>query len=209
MKLGKQAMEALQAEVTGILRPGDELVVAGAAGLEGTEAIGRAQYAFLRGFFSEGFLYETCHIRQHYGIWQEGEAPKEHEVWKLAQEMGTAAGLHMGEGGFLCALWKMAEASQVGLRIDLRKIPIRQETIEVCEKFDLNPYRLLSGGAYLFGVPGGERLTAELRRRGWTAAVIGEAVRGNDRLLYSGENVRYLDRPAKDELYRCPGFEKK
>ena len=35
--------------------------------------------------------------------------------------------------------------SGVGLEIDLKKIPIRQETIEICEFFDLNPYKLLSG----------------------------------------------------------------
>ena len=37
--------------------------------------------------------------------------------------------------GFLSALWKMAEASEVGLEADFRKVPIRQETIEVCEIF--------------------------------------------------------------------------
>ena len=46
----------------------------------------------------------------------------------------------MGEGGFLSALWKMAEASQVGLEMDFSKVPIRQETIEICEIFDINPY---------------------------------------------------------------------
>ena len=39
------------------------------------------------------------------------------------------------EGGIFGALWEMAEASGVGLEIDLKKIPIRQETVEVCEFF--------------------------------------------------------------------------
>ncbi len=55
----------------------------------------------------------------------------------------------MGEGGFLSALWKMAEASEVGLEADFRKVPIRQETIEVCEIFALNPYKLQADGAVL------------------------------------------------------------
>lgn len=53
------------------------------------------------------------------------------------------------EGGIFGALWEMAEASGVGLDIDLKKIPIRQETIEICEVYDINPYLLISSGAML------------------------------------------------------------
>ena len=87
----------------------------------------------------------------------------------------------MGEGGFLSALWKMAEASQVGLEMDFSKVPIRQETIEICEIFDINPYKLNSEGAVLIGIPAGEALVQELRRMGMMAAVIGQTNAGNDR----------------------------
>ena len=36
MKLGKKALEALQAEIDGRLMPGDELIVAGPVAAEGT-----------------------------------------------------------------------------------------------------------------------------------------------------------------------------
>ena len=35
MKLGQQALEALQAEITGKIYPGDDLVVAGETGISG------------------------------------------------------------------------------------------------------------------------------------------------------------------------------
>ena len=106
----------------------------------------------------------------------------------------------MGEGGFLSALWKMAEASEVGLEADFRKVPIRQETIEVCEIFDLNPYKLQADGAVLIGICGGEALVQRLRNEGFMAEVIGQTNSGNDRLLYSGGSARYLERPTEDEL---------
>ena len=59
----------------------------------------------------------------------------------MAEEAGASARYLMGEGGFLSALWKMAEASGAGLSADLRSVPIRQETIEICEIFDVNPYK--------------------------------------------------------------------
>lgn len=88
----------------------------------------------------------------------------------------------------------------VGLTADLRKIPIRQETIEITEKYEINPYRLDSKGALLIGIRGGQGLKQEYLRRGIPAAVIGQTNNGNDRLLYSGENARYLDRPGEDEI---------
>lgn len=198
MKLGKEAMEALRAEVTGCLRPGEELVVAGPVALQGTALLAEEKYNQLRSRFSEGFLKSSMSVLMDYGCKDEENSV----VWKMALEHGASGLYAMGEGGFLSGLWKLAEASQVGLRADLRKVPIRQETIEICEVFDLNPYRLLSGGAVLFGVGAGEALVQELKRMGISAAVIGQTDDGNDRLLYSGENTRYLDRPTEDEVYK-------
>ena len=82
------------------------------------------------------------------------------------------------------------------------KVPIRQETIEICEIFDINPYKLNSEGAVLIGIPAGEALVQELRRMGMMAAVIGQTNAGNDRMLYYNGNGRYLERPAKDEIYK-------
>ncbi len=58
---------------------------------------------------------------------------------------------------------RVAEASEVGLEADFRKVPVRQETIEVCEIFDLNPYKLEADGAVFIGICGGEALVQRLR----------------------------------------------
>lgn len=197
MKLGKEAMEALQAEVAGRLKSGDTLVVAGAVALEGTSRVARIEYEELRKYFSKNFLQEAKSIKEKYGV---GEDAAKSEAWKIAVKAGAHALYPCSSGGIFAALWKMAEASSVGLSIDLRKIPIRQETIEIFERYDLNPYKILSQGAILIGISGGEALVQELSEKGIPAAVIGTANDGNDRLLRSGENVRFLERPAKDEL---------
>ena len=53
MRLGKAAMEALQAEISGLLTPGNELVVAGAIALYGTAQIAREKHEILREHFSD------------------------------------------------------------------------------------------------------------------------------------------------------------
>lgn len=60
-------MEALQAEISGLLTPGNELVVAGAIALYGTAQIAREKHEILREHFSEGFLREAENLRTLYG----------------------------------------------------------------------------------------------------------------------------------------------
>ena len=55
MKLGKKALEALQAEIDGRLMPGDELIVAGPVAAEGTAWITKNYYDRLREFLQNGF----------------------------------------------------------------------------------------------------------------------------------------------------------
>ena len=67
----------------------------------------------------------------------------------FGKKLGFSALYFTENGGILSGLWKMAEASGVGMDVDLRRIPIRQETIEVCERLDVDPYKLESEGTVL------------------------------------------------------------
>lgn len=107
-------------------------------------------------------------------------------------------------GGIWRALWELAEDQSVGLTVRQWSIPVRQETIEVCEIFGLNPYELLSGGAFLMVTGQGEALAAELEEAGIHAAVIGWITGSNDRIVLhrtsQGIKKRYLNRPGADEI---------
>ena len=96
----------------------------------------------------------------------------------------------------------MAESSGVGLLIDLRKIPVKQETIEICNYFDINPYELISSGSMLMASKDGNKLKLELERIGIEATIIGKCTDNNDRVLINGENKRFLEPPKTDELYK-------
>lgn len=193
MKLGQQAMEALKAQIDGSLKQGDDLVVAGVIGIRGTQLLMQKERETLLQYFLDGFLWSTARILEKCSV-----SADISEIFKGK----VHARYDLGVGGVLSGMWKMAEASETGLRADLRAIPVRQETIEICERLDVNPYKLLSEGAVLLGCTDGEKLVQELSHHQIPAAVIGKAVAGNDRLLYSGELTRYLERPSQDELTR-------
>ena len=111
-------------------------------------------------------------------------------------------GMHdVSRGGIFGALWELAQRAGVGLEIDLKKIPVKQETIEICEFFELNPYELLSGGCLLMTTDNGQALADALMREGIPAAVIGRTTAGKDRVIYNDGEKRYLDRAKTDQIY--------
>ena len=84
----------------------------------------------------------------------------------------------------------------------MKKLPIRQETVEVCEFCDVNPYELLSGGCLVMTTEDGNALVDALIQQDIPAVVVGKITDSNDRIIVNGEEKRYLDKPKTDEIYR-------
>ncbi len=173
-------------------RAGMDLLVTKWIGIEGTSILAKEREAELLTRFSSSFVEEAKRFDRYLSVLPEAG---------IAAEAGVSAMHDVTEGGIFGALWEMAEASGVGLEIDLKKIPIRQETVEICEFFGVNPYKLISSGCMLMAAVDGNTLARELEKAGIPAAIIGKAVEGNDRVLLNGDERRFLEPPKTDELY--------
>ena len=95
----------------------------------------------------------------------------------------------------------MASGAGGGLEVDLKKLPIKQETVEICEFFELNPYELLSGGCLIMVTEDGNGLVSALAREEIPAVIVGRTTDSNDRILYNEDEKRYLDMPKTDQIY--------
>lgn len=179
--------------LTSGMKAGQDIVITKWIGLEGTTIIAKEKEEKLKGVFAQSFIETAKDFDQYLSVVPES---------RIAMEYGVSAMHDITEGGIFGALWEMAQGAGVGLDVDLKRIPIRQETIEICEQFGLNPYILMSSGSMMIAVDHGEKLVRELEAAGILATVIGQAVDGNDRILRNGEEIRYLDRPQSDELYK-------
>lgn len=182
---------------TGGLRAGQELVVTKWIGLEGSSILAKEKEEILQRQLPNEIIETAKRFDEKLSVVPDS---------KVAMEIGVSAMHDVTEGGIFGALWEMAAASGVGLTVDLKKIPIRQETVEICEVFDINPYMLISSGSLLIGTNYGYQLVQELERAGIHAAVIGYATEGNDRVVVNGEERRYLEPPKTDELFRALRF---
>ena len=121
---------------------------------------------------------------------------------KIANQVGVTSMHNVTEGGIFGALWELGAAFKVGLEVDLQKILLKQETVEICEYFDLNPYMLISGGCLLMVTDKANFLVESLREEGIEAAVIGRIKEGNDRLVKNNDELRFLEPSQSDELYK-------
>ena len=178
---------------TGGARAGMDIIVTKWIALEGTSILAKEKEEELKSRYSESFIDIAKAFDQYLSVRTEAAT---------AVESGVGAMHDVTEGGIFGALWEMAEASGVGLEIDLKKIPLRQETVEICEFFDVNPYELISSGSMLIATADGNALVRDIEKAGIKATIIGKATAGNDRILMNEDERRYLEPPKTDELYK-------
>lgn len=175
------------------IKPGQDVVVSKWIGLEGTVRIAKEHTDALLTRYPARMIDEAMEFEQFLSIVPEAAT---------ALKSGVCGMHDVSQGGIFAALWEMAQKAGVGLEIDLKKLPIRQETIEICEFFDLNPYELLSGGSLLMTSEDGTGLVAALEREGIPAVIVGKTTDGNDRVLFNEDEKRFLEPPKPDSFYQ-------
>lgn len=172
------------------LQEGQELVVVGYCGLSGSVRLAHRKEKELLERYSHSFIEDCQKLKEQLWIKKGIEILREKEC----------SVYHIGKGGVFGALWKFAEGSNVGLSIDLMKIPFKQETIELTEFFNINPYYLESIGCLLVGCSNGNELVEQMEKNGISATVIGKVTKEQSRVIYHEDEERYLEQPKADEI---------
>ena len=169
-----------------------DIVISKWIGLEGTIRLARERGDELCTRYPARMVEEAATYDRYLSIIPEAAT---------AMKSGVCGMHDVSRGGVFGALWELAQRAGVGLEIDLKKIPVKQETIEICEFFGLNPYELLSGGCLIMTADDGNALVEALKRENIPAVVIGRTTKSNDRVIYNEDEKRYLDRPKTDQIY--------
>lgn len=170
---------------------GQDIVLCGSVGLEGMLRILDEKEKELQTRFVPSFLRKAKGLKENLTTFQIGKALEEFDITAIHQ---------IGSGGIFASLWDLAEASEIGLVAERAKMLIAQETVEICEYYNLNPYCMTSSGSFLVVTQNGEMLVDHLEKEGIRASRLGVTTDENARVITSGDEKRYLDRPAPDEL---------
>lgn len=192
-------------------RAGQSLVITKWIALEGTAMLAKEKKSELVTRYPAPFIDGAADFRDFLDIRKEAKViaqltEKVTRGQNLDADTATGTGdisVHdLSSGGVYAALWEMAERAGCGLRVDLKSIPVKQETIEICEFFEVNPYQLISGGSLLIACDDGERLVESLEEAGIHAAVIGSLKEGKDRIIVNDDEERFLELPQADEIHK-------
>lgn len=103
-------------------------------------------------------------------------------------------------GGIFTGIWEICDELNCGCSVELDKISVLQETIEVCEYFDINPYNLRGDGSLLIISSNGQKLVDELKSKEIMASIIGHTTDNMDRVITRDEETRFLEPGRSDEL---------
>uniref|UniRef100_UPI0040576458 AIR synthase family protein n=1 Tax=Acetatifactor sp. TaxID=1872090 RepID=UPI0040576458 len=174
-------------------KPGQDIVISKWIGLEGTAYLAKENKEALCKRYPAYFVEEAAGFDRFLSVLPEAQAAIKNNVCAMHDA---------SEGGIFGTLWELAEGAGVGMTVDLKKIPLRQETVEVCECLGCNPYELLSGGCLAMTSEDGPALVTALEAEGIPAVVVGRTTDSNDRIIMNEDEVRYMERPKQDEIYK-------
>lgn len=168
------------------VKPGWQIVLSKWVGLEQTAVLlnDSETYSQLTERFSEAYFDEISECAS----------------WLLVDKEAYIASCHgaamhdVSDDGIFGALWDLAEASDSGFVVDVHKIPIRQQTVEICTYLSLDAYRIKSSGCLMMVCENGDGLVEALNKEGIPATVIGYVTDNKDKIIKNGDETRFLDK---------------
>jgi hydrogenase maturation factor len=179
-------------------KSGDKVILTKTIGLEGTSVLANDLQERLTKLLGQDIVERAKAFSRKISVVKDA---------MIAVQIGGVHAMHdPTEGGIICGLWELAEASKTGLLVDEASIRMASETEAVCNALGIDPFRVMSSGALLIAAraASADRITKSLRRQGIEAGVIGEVTKlekGRTFVKRDGTRVR-LEPPARDELYR-------
>ena len=172
-------------------RAGQDILLTKYVGLAGTAILSEKEQGKLEKRLPAYIVENGIQLRKEISVLPES---------RIAMEIGCIGMHDVSRGGIFSALWELAERGNVGIEVDLKKIPVRQETIEICEVLGVNPYELYGAGALLIVSDKGNQLLHELEKQQIPATIIGKITEENGKVILNGEEIRFLDRPKNDAM---------
>lgn len=122
-----------------------------------------------------------------------------------AKDYGLSALISVEDGGVLDAIWRLCEGKKggrsFGCRFSYGRIPFLSLSIELCELFSQNPFRLPSGNCCLMALERGYALSEKLGQCGVRSSVIGSLSEDRKRLRTDGIAASFLTKGEVPNLF--------
>jgi len=184
---------------SGGAKAGDTLILTKGVGVEGTAILATDRRKLLKGRFSNAFLRRASDFFRRISVVEDAMVAFERD--------GVTAMHDPTEGGVAGGIHEIADASSVGVKVFEAKMPILEETLEICKFFKIDPLQLISSGALLIAAKKefADGVVETLKKSGIGAAIIGEFLREQGKRVLVRKNGKNetLVRPLSDHLWKA------
>ena len=174
------------------IKPGYDIVMTKYAGLYGSDYIADKKKDNLSKRFAGSYIANALFGFEQYSVVPEARIASLDENVCYMHDVST--------GGVYGALWQLGSRINKGILVYNSDIPIKQETIEFCELFDINPYMLEGTGALLVVSSDGQSLVDELMSKEIFACVIGKVTDSKEKCIDTGSEKRFLSPVKGDDI---------
>ncbi len=175
--------------------PGDKILLTKGIPIEAGSILAR-EYANYLSDIDPGILERARNFLYDPGISVVAEA-------RIAAETGGVTAMHdPTEGGLASGLWELADASRVGLAIDLENVPVLPEAELICNLLGVDPLSAIASGSLVLTVEGNRLRAVEdvISDAGIGVTVLGSVMEEYGVFLQSKGGLELLPRPERDSL---------
>lgn len=175
-------------------QPNDSIILTKYAATEGTAILANMYEKLLENKIGSDCLQKAKKLIGSISVLKEG---------LISAGFGVSSMHDVTEGGVLGAVWELCNASQYGARIYKDKIPVLEETLQICSCLDIDPLKLISSGCMLIACKRGTELVELLLKNGINAGIIGEITEERECIMVNGNKTLKIMQPESDELYKA------
>jgi hydrogenase maturation factor len=177
-------------------RTGDHIVMTKTAAIEGTAILAAEGEQILADRLGENVVREARVIREQISVVRDGVT---------AFNTGYVTAMHdPTEGGLSGGLHELCDASDVGFKIDIDRIPVHDATRLICDDLSIDVMELISSGCMLMTCDPdhSEDVVSALQAEGILATIIGTIEsESQERISESNGVSKPLPRPDTDALW--------
>ena len=129
------------------------------------------------------------------------------------RDNGVTAMHDATECGILGGLYEIAQAANLGVRVEMESIVVEDCVQEICRYFDIDPYASISEGTLIISCREhkAQDILRALHQRGIKASIVGELTKSRlGMVLVRGGREEKLEHPIVDPFWRAfyEAFEK-
>ncbi len=178
-------------------KPRDKLILTKSAGIEGTAILATDREQALKKTMNPTMLQAAKNFYSQISVVKDA---------LTAFKTGGVHAMHdPTEGGVVGGIHEMADASNVGVRVIKKAVPVQTETAKICSYFQIDPLQLIGSGALLISAEAksANQIVRSLKLERIQASVIGEFMENTDQRVLTQKNgeTKALPRPLSDNLW--------